>query len=75
MTKRHHFILHLLQHWTKSVMYLAVLMPGIHCVFPLIYFFLYRRQFILKEQPHDVNVAAIQPVVINRNCVLLQKKT
>lgn len=56
-------------------MYLAVLMPGIHCVFPLIYFFLYRRQFILKEQPHDVNVAAIQPVVINRNCVLLQKKT
>lgn len=57
-----------------SVQYLAVLMPGIHCISPLVYLFLNRWKLILKELPHDVNVAAIQPVVINWDGVLLYQK-
>lgn len=51
--------------------YLAVLMPRVHRVPPLAYLFLNRRQLALKELPHDVYVAAIQPVMINRDGVLL----
>lgn len=53
--------------------YLTVLMPRIHGVSPLVNLFLHRRQLVLQELPHDVHVAAIQPVVIDGNGVLLQE--
>lgn len=54
--------------------YLAVLMPRVHGVSPFLYLPLDSRQLILKELPHHVNVAAIQPVMINGDGVLLQDR-
>lgn len=55
----------------EYIKYLTVLMPRVHRVSPLIYLFLNRQQLILKELPHDVYVTTIQPVMINRDGVLL----
>lgn len=57
-----------------SLKYLTVLMPRIHCVSPLIDLFLDGWELILKELPHDVNVAAIQPIMIDGDGVFLEDK-
>lgn len=51
--------------------YLTMLMPGVHSITPFLNFSLDRRKFILQELPHDVQITAIQPVMIDGNGILL----
>lgn len=48
-----------------------MLMPGIHSITPFLNFSLDRRKFFLQKLPHDIQITAIQPVMIDGNGVLL----
>lgn len=51
--------------------YLTVIVPGVHGVPPLVYLLLYGQQLPLQELPHHIHITAVQPVMVNGDCVLL----
>lgn len=53
--------------------HLAVVVPVGHCVLPLADLLLHSKEFLLQEMPHGGQVTAIDPVVVNGDCVLLER--
>lgn len=53
-------------------LYLAVQVPGLHGVSPFADLLLDCGELTLQELPHQVQVAAIQPVVVDGDGVLLK---
>lgn len=68
-------VLHLSSPIPDDDEYLTVIVPGVHGVPPLIYLLLYRGQLPLKKLPHYVYITAVQPVMVNGDCVFLKTQT
>lgn len=59
---------------SKIKHYLTMLMPRVHSITPFLDFSLDRRKFFLQKLPHDIQITAIQPVMIDGNGILLLLK-